>query len=158
MKLLLLGRLNRLSRGGGGGWSGGQGVDNLAGAGVMQLFASLMLDRVGIGLEAVDVTLQQIVLTLKAMKLVVEGCGILPLLLVGGEAVLPEDDVVAQCNGEEGSGSCRDPAPTGLGPGDHPPYGVGPGCGFAIWIRVTHTSPSTDSAWRAVKWKSHLAR
>lgn len=46
---------------GGSGRIEGEGVDDLAGAGVVQVFAGLVLDDVGIGLEQSDVALEAIV-------------------------------------------------------------------------------------------------
>jgi len=61
----------------------------------MELFAGLMFDRIWITLEPIDMALQELIFALKALQLVVESLGILPLLLVGRETILTEDDVVS---------------------------------------------------------------
>ena len=47
----------------------GHGVDDLAGAGVVELLACLVFDGIGIVLEAVHVALQEVILVLEALQL-----------------------------------------------------------------------------------------
>lgn len=68
----------------------------------MELLAGLVFDLVGIALEALDVALQEVVLVLELLHFDVEGAGLVALLLVDGDAVCAEDDVVCDRDGEEG--------------------------------------------------------
>jgi len=60
----------------------------------MQLFASLMFDRVWVVLQPVDMPLQQLILPLQTMQLEIERLRILALLLIHRKPILPKDDVI----------------------------------------------------------------
>lgn len=66
----------------------------------MELLAGFVLDLAGIALEALDVALEKLVLVLELLHLGVQRAGLVPLLLVDGDAVGPEDNVV-------GDGKCK---------------------------------------------------
>jgi hypothetical protein len=86
----------------------GQGIDDLAGTGVMEFFASLVFDRASVVLQAVDVTEEAVVFALQVLHLELEGARVFAFVLVGGEAVVAEDDVIAHENSKDGrSDGCR---------------------------------------------------
>ena len=60
----------------------------------MQFFAGLVLNRIRIALQPLDMPLQQIVLSLQTMQLVVQGLRVLPLLLIHRKPILAKDYVV----------------------------------------------------------------
>ena len=63
---------------------GGQAVDHLAGAGVVELLARLVLDRIGVVLEPVNVLLEAGVFVLKLLDLVFELFLLTALAVPGG--------------------------------------------------------------------------
>lgn len=91
------------------GW---QSIDDLTGSCVVQFLAGLVFDRVGIVLQAFNMFLQQFVLSLKALQLTIEALGLLPLLLIDRNSVLPKNDMVSQANSEQSCGAGRNLAPT----------------------------------------------
>ena len=60
----------------------------------MQLFAGLMLNRVGIALQPIHVALEPVILKLQILHLPIELLRLLPLLLIYGQSIRPEDDVI----------------------------------------------------------------
>ena len=76
----------------------GKRIDHLARTRVVKFFAGLVLDGIGIVLQPLDVTFQQLVLSLQALHLIVQHLCITVFLLVGGQPILSEDNVVADSN------------------------------------------------------------
>ena len=60
----------------------------------MQFFTSLVLDRVWITLEVVDVLVEAVVFLLKLLHLLLEHLCLLALVCEGSETVMAEDDAV----------------------------------------------------------------
>ena len=130
-----------------------KGIDHLAWAGVVQLFASLMFDGIGVALQPLDVTFQQFVLPLKAAQLALQHLRVLSLLLVDRKPVLPKNDVKAHCNGEDCCRCGRDLSPFCMDSLVQTHYGgTSPHC--ARCIRAGHTVLSTNFAANSVKWKT----
>ena len=77
---------------------GRKGVDHFAGLGVVEFFASLVLDGVGIRLESIDVLAEAGVFLLEVLNLVFELLFLVTLLIPGGETVLTVHD--APCESE----------------------------------------------------------
>ena len=87
-----------------------QGVDDLALAGVMQFFAGFALDLVGVALEMVDVVLEMVIFLLEAFDLAPELAIFDALLLIGGDAVAPDDYVVCEDDGQDHCQRCGNTA------------------------------------------------
>src|SRR5271154_4781816 len=89
-----------------------QRIDHLTGTRIVQLFASLMFNRVRIVLKPVDMPLQRFILALETMQLLIQALRVLPLLLVRCKPVLPKDDVVPhrQCKQSSSTGCNLSPA------------------------------------------------
>lgn len=126
---------------------GGEGVDDLAGLGVVKLFAGLSFYGVRIGLELFDVFAEAGILLLEAVDLFAELAVLEAFLLPDGEAVLAADDVPGK---QESQRDCEDAsggAPDAHGRRNHP-LGKGggrrlaAGCG-CFWLRffVLHVPP-----------------
>jgi hypothetical protein len=109
-KVFLFGR-NRLASRPRSTRSRGQRIDHLARTSVVQLFASLMFNCVGIALQPVNMPLQLVVFFLQTPQLMVETLGILPLLLIGGKPILPKDNVVPHRQRKQRRRSRRNLAP-----------------------------------------------
>jgi hypothetical protein len=75
----------------------------------VQFFTSLMLDRVGITLQVVDVLVQAVVFLLKLLHLLLEHLCFFALVCEGSETVMAEDDAIGhderQDGRREGSGA-----------------------------------------------------
>lgn len=102
----------RLSSGG-GGW---EGVDHLAGAGVVEFFTGLVFDGVGIILKAFHVSLQKLIFPGKALQFAVQHLRVMIFLPIGREAILTKDDVISETDGENGRSDCGGSSPTRKGP------------------------------------------
>ena len=89
----------------------GKRVNDLAGPGIVQLLTGLVLDGVGIALQAAGMVPKLLVLVAQSLKLRVEAARLFPLLLVRDEPILAEDDMIAKRYGKQGSGGRRDLAP-----------------------------------------------
>ncbi len=76
----------------------------------MQLFAGLMFNRTRIGLQAIYVAFEEIVLLAQGAELFIQSDCVLTLLLISGQAILAEDHVVSQGNSKHCGGACSDPA------------------------------------------------
>jgi hypothetical protein len=125
------------------GW---QGVNHLAGTGVVELFAGLMLNGAGIVLQAVDVAAQAVVFALQFLHLELQCAGVLTFLLVGGEAVMAENDVKAHEDREHGCGNGRDRAARAVRAVLHRVDGacpLRPSRYLFVFSFVAHTGPST---------------
>ncbi len=66
----------------------------------MQLFARLVLDRIGITLQAIHVALQPIIFELQYLHLLTKQVCLLPLLLIYSQPVRAKYDVISDSNGE----------------------------------------------------------
>lgn len=99
-----------------GRWRRWQGVDDLAGPGVVELFARLVFDGARIILKPVNVALQELVFPLEALELDLQGASVLTFLLVGNESVLSEYHVVAETDGDGRGSYGRDSSPAGVSP------------------------------------------
>jgi hypothetical protein len=93
-----------------------QRVDHFARPSVVQLLASLMLNRIRITLKPLNMPLQKVILPLKASQLQLQALGVLSLLLIHRQTVLAEDHVVAHRNDKNRSCSRRNLAPAYPGP------------------------------------------
>src|ERR1700733_2551611 len=111
MKLSLL-RRDRLSGRSRVTWSRGQCIDHLARTRIVQLFASLMFNRIRIALQPVDMPLQLVVFFLQTTQLAVEALRILPLLLIRRKPILPKDNVVSHRQRKQSRSSRRNLSPT----------------------------------------------
>lgn len=69
----------------------------------MQLFPGLVLDRARVILQPVHVATQVQIFPLQRLHLFTEVLFFLPLLLVGGQAVVPKDHAVTHDQGQRGS-------------------------------------------------------
>ena len=78
------------------------GVDDFAGARVVQFLPGLMLYGVRIALKALDVAFQVAVLLLQLMPLPCEALRFLALLLVGRQSILTKDDMESEREREHG--------------------------------------------------------
>lgn len=83
-----------------------QRVDDLTGAGVVQALASFVLDGIGIILQMIDVVLHPSIFILQLFDLLLQGFVFHALLLVCGNAVLPENNVIAEEDRQQDSGRC----------------------------------------------------
>jgi hypothetical protein len=80
----------------------------------MELLAGLVLDSVGVRLQALHVALEDCVLALEIEHLPVELLGFLALFLVDEEAIGAKDDVVSDGHGQSSRSSRRRlPPPNG---------------------------------------------
>jgi hypothetical protein len=129
-------------------------VNHLARARVVQLLASLVLDRVGIALQPVNVPLQGFVFSLQVMQLTVKALCVLPFLLVHGQAILTKDDVVPHSQRKQGSGSGRDLSPADLASPKQPHEAIRPPRLRAYFVGPSHLKLSTNFTQHSVKWKS----
>src|SRR5260370_36407835 len=92
------------------------------------------------------------------MQLAIQGPRVLPLLLVHRKPILPKDDVVPHCQGEQ-RGSTRRYFPPA-----HPTSFIQTHnrtrllCYRARLARTSHTELSTNSTLPTVKWKTPFAR
>ena len=72
----------------------------------MQFLASLMLDRVGIALQVIDVLVEAVVFLLKLLHLLLEELCFFALVGEGRETVMAEDDAIGhdkgKCGGRDG--------------------------------------------------------
>jgi hypothetical protein len=91
----------------------------------VKLLTSLMLDRIWIALQPVDVPFEQVIFALEAMQLVVQNLRLLTLLLICRQTILAKDYVIAHRQRERGSSSGCDLAPTELNAIDHTQEGLG---------------------------------
>ena len=71
----------------------------------MQFFTSLVLDRIGISLEVVDVLVETVVFFLKLLHLLLEQLCFFALVREGSETVMAKDDAIGH---DEGKGGCRE--------------------------------------------------
>ena len=96
----------------------GQGVDDFAGLGVMELFAGFMLDGAGAGFETIDVVAKVSVLLLEVLDLFLELFFLGALLIPSGQTVAAVDDTPekkhSECDGKDRAGG----TPTLLNPED----------------------------------------
>ena len=120
----------------GGGALVGEGDDDLAGAGVVELFAGLVLDGAGIGLEPGDMDAETVVLFGEFVDLAGEGGGVGALALVDGEAVLAEDDVVRKAYCEQGGGDGCGSAAVVIDAAER--SGGGASCGVELLCSAAH--------------------
>lgn len=132
-------------------------VDNLAGASVVQLFAGLVFDGIGIALQPLDMTFQQLIFPLKAAQLTLQHLRILPLLLVSRKSVLSEDDVIAHSNSEHSRPCCCDLSPFCMNSFVQSHDG-GTSSHCARCVRTAHTISSTNFDASPVKWKTLASR
>ena len=67
----------------------------------MQLFARLVLNGVGVILQAAYVAFQALIFFMQSLYLLLQFMRIMPLLFKGGQTVLAKDDVITkrQCQG-----------------------------------------------------------
>jgi len=82
-------------------WLWGETVDHFAGAGVVELFPSFVLDGVGVVLEAIDVLLKPGVFVLKFLYLVFELLFLAALAVPDGKAMTAVDHAPRESEGEE---------------------------------------------------------
>ncbi len=75
----------------------------------MQILTSLVLDRIGIALEVVDVLVEAIVFLLKVLHLLLKHLCFFALVGEGGETVMAEDDTIGH---DEREGGGRDGSST----------------------------------------------
>lgn len=87
---------------------GREGVDDFAGAGVVELGAGFVFDGAGVGLEAFDLIAEASVFEVELLHLLLEEFFVLALVLVGGDAVLAEKDVIAHKDSEYSGGNAGD--------------------------------------------------
>ena len=74
----------------------------------MQFFAGLVLNRIRIALQPLDMPLQQIVLPLQTMQLMFQALRVLPLLLIHRKPILAKDYVVPHRQREQrGNSRCH---------------------------------------------------
>jgi hypothetical protein len=92
-----------------------QGVNNLTRPGVVQLFTGLVLDRIGIALQPLYMALHQVVFPLQTAQLTIQCQGILPLLPIYDQAVLPKDDVIGHRQCQHRGSACRHLPPADMG-------------------------------------------
>ena len=91
----------------------GKGVDNLAGPGIVQLFARLMLNCIGIGLQPLHMAVQPRIFLLEIQDLLAKLMIFDALLLPGRKTVLPIDDAPSEkqdqrnCNASAGGAPDR---------------------------------------------------
>jgi hypothetical protein len=78
----------------------------------VQFLASLVFNGARIILKALDVPLQTLVLILQTLQLFLKNTRVMPLLLVGGQSILPEDDMKTHADGKQGC--CRGRSTTAL--------------------------------------------
>ena len=83
-----------------------QRVNDLTGTGVVQTLAGFMLDGVRIILQVIDVILHPGVFILQLLDLLLQRFVFYALLLVCGDAVLPEYDVIAEEDRQKDGGRC----------------------------------------------------
>lgn len=88
-----------------------QRVNDFARTRVAQLFACLVLDRIRIVLEPVDVALQPIVLAFENLHLLGQHVGLMPLLLIHGQPIRPENNVIANRKRKRRGSQRRSPPP-----------------------------------------------
>jgi hypothetical protein len=98
-----------------GGRSYRQGINNLTRPGVVQFFTCLMFDRIRIALQPLYMALHQVVFSLQAAQLTIQCQGILPLLPIYDQAVLPKDDVIGHRQRQHRGGACRHLPPADMG-------------------------------------------
>jgi hypothetical protein len=82
-----------------------KGIDDLTGAGVVQLFARFVLYSVGIALQVVHMLVQLLVFLLELLHLQLKLFRLFTFVGVCGQAVMSEDDAVRH---NECEGRCRD--------------------------------------------------
>jgi hypothetical protein len=80
----------------------GEGVNDLSGARVVQLFASFVLDRVRIALQVVDVLVQAVIFLLQLLHLDLEHFCFFALVSEGRKTVVAEDDAVGHHERQKG--------------------------------------------------------
>ena len=68
----------------------------------MQFFTSLVLDRIGISLEVVDVLVETVVFFLKLLHLLLEQLCFFALVREGSETVMAEDDAIGHNECQDG--------------------------------------------------------
>jgi hypothetical protein len=88
-----------------------KGIDDLTGARVVQLFARLVLDGVGVALQVVYVLVQSLVFLLELQHLLLKLFCLFPLVGIGRQTVMTEDDAVRHHEGESGGRDGRSSPP-----------------------------------------------
>ena len=117
-----------------------QRIDHLARPRVMQLFASLMLNRIRVILQPHNMVLQPIVLTLQLLHLDIQSMGLLPLLLIYSQPIRPKHDVIPNADRKH----CRStPSQPSAGSksstlGTHAPRRAARAS--PIWVHLSHSS------------------
>jgi hypothetical protein len=149
---------NRLGRSTRRTWTRRKRINHFAWPRVMQLFASLMFDRIWVVLQPVDMPLQQVILPLQTMQLAIQRLRILPLLLIHGKPILPKDDVIPhrQCKQRSSTRCYFSPThPTSLIQTNN---GARPLCSRSRIVQRSHLDLSTNSTSLTVKWKTLFVR
>jgi len=105
----------------------------------MKFLAGLVLDGIGIVLQPLDVAFQQLVLSLQALQLIVQHLCITVLLLIGGQPVLSEDNVIANPDCQSCGSDRRYPSPAGMRLAENMHKDAGTYCAGAVCDVVTHS-------------------
>src|ERR1700744_947359 len=73
-----------------------QGVDDFAGAGVMQALTGFVFNSIRVVLQVIDMVLHATILVLQFLNLLLQLFIFYPFLLVSGDAVLSKDNVITE--------------------------------------------------------------